>query len=222
MLPEEEVERPKAVTVIVAATALTGAAAVCLYLLVLAYPEPLYAHSFTYENFRVYSRHGVDPGVREILDEVNRRLSRSEINLPTLTHRLFVLETPARNAFFNGPYRAAMSRNCEIGNAIFVPRLDVRAGRVVHFDGRSAEAAAILTHECVHTLVQRRLGLIRVWRLPFWKKEGYAEYIGVNEARSESEPEPYRRARLRWKVLLEREGRSFDEVMQSKGAPAPR
>jgi hypothetical protein len=65
---------------VVAATALTGAAVVCLYLLALAFPEPLFAYSLAHENFRVYSRHPVDPGVREILDEVNRRLSRSEIN----------------------------------------------------------------------------------------------------------------------------------------------
>ena len=196
-----------------------GAAVVCLYLLVLAFPEPLFAYSLAHENFRVYSRHAVDPRVREILDEVNRRLSRSEINVAALTHRVFILDTPAWNSFFNGPYRAAMGRNCEIGNAIFIPGLDVRLGRVVHFDGRSAEAASILAHECVHTLVQRRLGLIRVWKLPFWKKEGYAEYIGVNEARSEPEPEPYRRARLRWKVLLETEGQSFDQVIQSKASP---
>ncbi|HYR46685.1 MAG TPA: hypothetical protein VER78_06735 [Thermoanaerobaculia bacterium] len=198
---------------------MTGAAAVCLYLLVLAFPEPLFAYSLARENFRVYSRHAIDPGVGEILDEVNRRLSRSEINVAALTHRVFILDTPAWNSFFNGPYRAAMGRNCEIGNAVFIPRLDVQGGRVVHFDGRSAEAASILAHECAHTLVQRRLGLIRMWRLPFWKKEGYAEYIGMDEARSEPEPMPYRRARLRWKFLLEKEGLTFDQVMQSRAVP---
>jgi hypothetical protein len=213
---------PKRRVKVVAATALTGASVVCLYLLALAFPEPLFAYSLAHGNFRVYSRHPVDLGVREILDEVNRRLSRSEINVAALTHRVFILDTPAWNSFFNGPFRAAMGRNCEIRNAIFIPRLDARSGRVAHFDGRTAEAAAILAHECVHTLVQRRLGLIHVWRLPFWKKEGYAEFIGVNEARSDPEPEPYRRARLRWMALLEREGQTFDQVMQSDVLPGSR
>src|SRR6266545_4666711 len=64
---------PKRRDKVVAATALTGAAVVCLYLLALAFPEPLFAYSLAHENFRVYSRHPVDPGVRGILDEVNRR-----------------------------------------------------------------------------------------------------------------------------------------------------
>jgi len=198
-------------------TATAAIAAVGLYLLVLAFPEPLFAHSVTYGNFRLYSRSPLEADARPILDEVNRRISRSEINEPGLTHRVFILETPAWYAFFNGPYRRAIGRNCEVGNAIFLPSLDARAGRVVHFDGRSADAAAILAHECVHTLIQRRLGLIRAIRLPLWKKEGYAEYIGFDEQRGDPEPEPelYRKARLRWKSLFETQALTFDQVIAS-------
>lgn len=97
------------------ATALTGAAIVSLYLLALAFPEPLFAYSLSHENFRVYCRHSVDPRLREILDEVNRRLSRSEINTPAPTHRVFILDSPVWNASSTAPIeRPCRDRGSEL------------------------------------------------------------------------------------------------------------
>ena len=58
--------------------------------------------------------------------------------------------------FLNGPYRRVMARNVEIGNAIFVPRLDIARRAIVHFDGRQTGGVSVLAHEATHSHVARR------------------------------------------------------------------
>src|SRR5260370_32629752 len=127
-----------------------------------------------------------------------------------------------------------MARNYEFNNSIFVPQLDLTAGNVVHFDGRTGPIAAILAHEMTHTLSQKRLGIIRSWQTPSWKKEGYAEYIGnprtgplVEDLRTLdgtvsnvipigdgfSVPKRYFEAAILWRYLAEIRKMSFAEIM---------
>ena len=114
----------------------------------------------------------------------------------------------------NGPYRRAIARNVELGNPILVPHIDVERQQITHFDGRHARAVNILTHEAVHTLVERRIGLLRLWRLQWWQKEGYAEYIASAAATDSEAPRQYRDAAFAWKYLLEQRHLSFDQVIK--------
>lgn len=72
---------------------------------------------------------------------------------------------------------------------------------------------AVLTHESVHTLVEHRIGLLRLWRLQWWQKEGYAEYVASRGGTESEAPDRYRRAAERWKYLLETEHLTFDQVI---------
>jgi len=194
---------------------------------VLAFPEPLFAHKYSYKNFVIYSRTPIDDRIKPELDVVSQRLAKSELNDPTMVHRVFVAGSASWYAFFNGPYRGAMARNYEFNNSIFVPQLDLSAEKVVHVDGRTAPIATILAHEMTHTLSQRRLGIIRSWRTPSWKKEGYAEYVG--DPRSEpliedlrmlesagsdfGVPKQYFEAAILWRYLADVRKLSFAEIM---------
>jgi hypothetical protein len=206
---------------------------VVLYGLLLAFPEPLFAHRIEQGPFIIYSREEVH---RELLapriQEAQRRLERSEIHRSGAKHRVFVTGSKSLHRLFNGPYFTAIARNTEVGNAIFLPRLDPDGARVVHFDGRSAPLEEILAHEAIHTFVQERLGFVRAIRLPFWKKEGYAQYLGMDffplEVGGQSlaspernprlpggnpVPRPYFEAALVWAHRMQVEKESFDEVM---------
>ncbi len=197
------------------------------YAALLAFPEPFFAHQYRYKNFVIYSRPPIDDRIRSELDVVSQRLARSELNDPTMMHRVFVAGSPSWYTFFNGPYRGAMARNYEFNNSIFVPQLDLTSRNVVHFDGRTAPIAAILAHEMTHTLSQKRLGIIRSWRTPAWKKEGYAEYIGnprrepliedleiLDSAGDGLEvPKRYFEAAILWRYLADIRKMSFAEIM---------
>jgi hypothetical protein len=214
--------------------AAAGALALVVYALLLAFPEPLFAHRIEQGSFVLYSR---GPLRRELVAPrlllAEARLERAEIHHRGESHRVFVTGSKTLYRLVNGPYYAAIARNVELGNAIFLPNLDPEAARVVHFDGRFAPLEEILAHEAIHTIVQERLGLARAIRLPFWKKEGYAQYValdffplasGVSALRSADEhptleggsavPRHYLEAAVVWAHRISVKHESFDEIIE--------
>jgi hypothetical protein len=187
------------------------------YLSLLAYPEPFFSCSATFSDVTFYSHSPVPPQAAVIASAVKERLATSELFAPGLRQRVFIVDQAWLWTFLNGPYRGAMARNVELGNAILVPRLDIARGLIRHFDGRCARAVPILTHEAVHTLIERRLGFLRTLRLQWWQREGYPEYIASGSALGGSDsPIKYRQAARIWKDLIERQHLTFDEVTQIK------
>ncbi len=206
---------------------------VLLYGLLLAFPEPLFAHRIEEGPFLVYSRKPVQHAlVAPRLRNAEERLRRSEIHRSGATHRVFVTGSKSLYRLLNGPYHEAIARNVELGNAIFLPDLDGEGASVVHFDGRRAPLDEILAHEAIHTFVQHRLGAVRAMRLPFWKKEGYAQYVGLAffpftvgaKALESAEKHPslpggspvprhYLEAAVVWAHRMQIEGEDFDEVI---------
>jgi hypothetical protein len=197
------------ITRIWCATIVALLAGVVIYGIALAFPEPLFAYTRKDHNFIFYSNSPIDPRTSQLTEEVNAKLARSEISDKSVLFRVFIVGNERLYAFFNGPYRHAIARNYEIGNPILVPTLDMERGRIVHFDGRSARAANIIAHEAVHTLMQRRLGLYRTLRLPWWKREGYAEYIASDLAHSSEAPLPYQQAMRKVVCLIEKQRLDF-------------
>ena len=70
-------------------------------------------------------------------------VASAEIYDPAIRHRVFIVNSPTLWLLLNGPYRHAMARNVEIGNAIFVPSLDIEKRAIVHFDGRQGRAVNV-------------------------------------------------------------------------------
>jgi hypothetical protein len=207
------------------------------YLLILAFPEPLFAHEYSYGAFHVFSRTPLDDRVRSPLDEIERRLRQSSLYRPGMVHRVFIAETAGRYAFLNGPYRGAMARNFELNDSIFVPRLDLETGEVVHFDGRRGPIVWIVGHEVVHSLIRKRVGLVAAWTLPRWKREGYPEYVASTHGMSLEEgvhaldsslglsiivksgysiPRRYFESEMLWRYLLEVRRLGFEDVIRSR------
>jgi len=187
---------------------------VVVYALLLAFPERLFAHSLRVRNFTFYSNSPIDPRISQLTNEINSKLARSEIFDQSVQFRVFIVNNEHLYEFFNGPWHNALARNYEFGNPIFVPTLDVEHERIVHFDGRSAGAVNIIAHEAVHTLMQRRLGLYHVLKLPWWKKEGYAEYIASDLGRSSEAPLQYQQAMRKVVCLMETQHLNFNEMIE--------
>jgi hypothetical protein len=188
---------------------------VCAYLTLLGFPEPFFPIATAHASVTLRATAALDTAAASrIIDSVLVRVSESELYDPAVRHRVFVFGDQRLWALFNGPYQGAIARNCDLGNAIFIPRLDPRGNRIVHFDGRSADAVGVLAHEIVHTFMERRVGL-RYWLLPWWKREGYPEYVGSARGTRLESPAAYREAALAWKVLIEERGMTFDQVVAS-------
>jgi len=63
------------------------------YIVLLSYPQILFAHETSYKNFEVYSREPLDNEVYAVLDKVETRLAVSPINDQKLKPRIFLINS---------------------------------------------------------------------------------------------------------------------------------
>ena len=165
----------------------------------LAFPGLFFAQKFEYRNYTVHC--DGDPGgdMEPILARIDSQLATSEINDATLEHDIFF-------GHENGPFRAVQGMRAALVerfmglkpspnyNASWPPYVN----HVVSFDSPDAahdvllraawpgqvNMTHVLTHELAHTLVVRRLGISGAMNLPFWKTEGYPEYLASSALRA--------------------------------------
>lgn len=206
------------------------------YAVLLSRPEMLFRHRLEHPSFLVHSRTPLPESIVAALDSAAFRLAASPLAQRNVA-RVFVTGTPGWHAFFTGPGRHAMAKNYELGNSIYVPMLDAPTLEVVHFDGRRAPIASILAHEAAHTEFQRAVGGARaLWRLPFWKKEGYSEFVAYGDSvrlgdmvtalrstdatitwpRSNPVPRRYFEAEAAWRYLVEVRRMSVAQIVNTR------
>ena len=75
--------------------------------------------------------------------------------------------------------RQAFGANLKVVSNIFVNTADIRADTVTTDTGQHDKRtlSGVVAHECTHTLLVRKFGLVRSFRLPSWKQEGYCDYV---------------------------------------------
>jgi len=153
---------------------------------VLAYPEPLYPHRADLGRLSLHSDEAFDPDkARAILADVERRLAAAppEIADPPSRYRIFVSNAEWRRRLtFLWAYGAGGVNFYPIAGSVFLRQSDIDNNRVLRSDGTPAPPPRTLAyyaaHEIGHSLIGKRIGAVANWRLPNWKKEGLADYIG--------------------------------------------
>jgi len=160
------------------AEALTGALLLA-YLLLLCFPQVVFAHSVTYRCFRVYSTAPLDSNIYPILDKAEQKLAGSVVNDPRASYPVFLCPSHAAYGFFTPSARTAFANNQPFVHNIFVNTADVRADSVATDTGQHdhRSLSGVIAHECTHTLLAERFGQARVLLLPSWKQEGYCDYV---------------------------------------------
>lgn len=152
------------------------------YLLLLSFPQPLFAHEMTFKNFTVYAREPFVGGISAVLDKVDARLATSPLSTPDVRPKIFLVNsTPlyaslslylGNNSFGKG-FAALPTSN------VFINACDLDKDLVFRdapaYTSRSL--SGVIAHEVTHLLVRNRFGYFRNLTLPAWKKEGYAEYV---------------------------------------------
>jgi len=155
---------------------------VVAYVLLLCFPQVLFAHEVSYRNLKVYSREPLDQNVYAVLDKVESRLATSEINNQEVKPKIFltngfslyaVLSLYAGSNSFGKGYAVLPTNN------IFINKSDTAKDLVF----RNAPAnnqrslSGVIAHETTHLLIRKKFGYWRNLTMPTWKKEGYAEYV---------------------------------------------
>jgi hypothetical protein len=151
----------------------------------LAYPQPLFAHSVAEGRLELWSDRPFDAEAgRRVLADVENRISRSPLDKRDGVHRIFVVNTPWRaRLLFLWSYGVGGLNYYSLTRNVFIRRSDIEAGRVMRWSGAFVEEPRTLAyygaHEIAHSLTGEAVGPLRYHRLPAWVREGLADYIAL-------------------------------------------
>ncbi len=153
------------------------------YLLLLAAPYPLFAYQASLGNITVYSDHAIPPAINSVLEDAGTRLARSPLNDLGVTHRIFVCNDYWRWVVFaNYQYRVGGVNYAVLNQNMFLRRVNIEHNRLIGGSGQEVQGertlAHFFAHEIGHSLEVNYLGRWAHFRLPVWKREGYADVVG--------------------------------------------
>jgi hypothetical protein len=157
---------------------------VALYVGILVYPAPLFAHHQRVGGLRISSDRVPSVDVEELEADVAGRLAAMEHEAGRKTYNVLLCHSPRRYRFFARLTRRTPTSQAIVLSApgnIFVsmPRLAQlaadRGDAFMHsrFEGSLAFAIA---HEVAHLRIAEGLGQEVSRSLPAWKSEGWADY----------------------------------------------
>jgi hypothetical protein len=152
------------------------------YVLLLSFPQPLFAHEMTFKNFTVYAREPLAGGISAVLDKVDARLATSPLYTPDLRPKIFLVNSTrlyASLSLYLGSNSYGKGFAVLPAANVFINAYDLDKDLVFRdapaYTSRSL--SGVIAHEVTHLLVRNRFGYFRNLTLPVWKKEGYAEYV---------------------------------------------
>src|SRR5262249_1427735 len=134
---------------------------VAAHILLLCFPQVLFAHAISYRNLSVYSREPIDQNIYAVLDKVESRLATSDINDSEVQPKIFftngfgfyaVLSLyVGRNSFGKG-YAALPTNN------IFINKSDLSTDLVFRNSVANNERSlsGVVAHETTHLLIRKK------------------------------------------------------------------
>ena len=175
----------KKIVRIAALSALGIVAALFSYLVLLCHPGLFFPHAFTRGGITLFSDEPIPPEpAGRILEDVERRLARSPLAAPPRIRdlRIYICNRRWRFVLFaNSRYKAGGLAYSPLSDNVFLRAVHFPANRLVGYSGHETPGVRTLSyfiaHEIMHTLVARELGIVKYWRLPAWKNEGYADLV---------------------------------------------
>jgi hypothetical protein len=204
------------------------------YVALVAYPQPLFAHSLRRGNIVLHARQPLPPEAEVLLDDVLARVRQSPLHVEQRVHHAYLCDTPALFALFTlHQYRSGGVANTWLNGNVFIRPANVKRGRVIGHSrvekGGERTLAYYLAHEVTHAMSVDHVGRLRYARLAAFQVEGYADYVafgvpvdverGRRELRAGSKDmNPllsghYDRYRLLVGYLLQARGLSVDELL---------
>lgn len=154
-----------------------------LYVGLVTFPSPLFAHKETHGTYRVYSDEAIGTDLVHVIEDLDRRVRAMEHEPPDASQRIYLCGTKKYSffAFLLRRSPESLAIGLSVANETFVSLDRVRLFadrnrgvlRHTRFEGNLAEVVA---HEIAHFNSVRALGYRRHLSQPLWKSEGWAEY----------------------------------------------
>lgn len=174
----------------------------------------------------VYSEQPIEPRIQQILARSDGLLRASPINDPGIERKIVLTSGGWRWRVLALNSSGSVAFRRPFSNVLILNRSDIVSDRVTNGApvGGMRTISGTIAHETVHLLLAHHLGEFRAMRLPTWKQEGYADYIGgetsvdprdeqrIRDKDPKSAVLRYYEGRRRVAAFLERGG-SFNALM---------
>ena len=152
------------------------------YLILLAYPQPLFAYELTHAGITVHADDPIPDTMRATLERVRARLDRSPLIDHTRTPQIFICNAPWRFALFaRQNYQVGGVADGFVGQHVFLRESDMNGDRLIGPSGQPVAAdrplSYFMAHELMHIATVRHVGRAHYARMPQWVDDGYADYI---------------------------------------------
>ena len=161
----------------------------CLYVLLQFFPQVVFAHSLEAGGIRVYSMSPVPEHAKTLLGEIHAKLAASELYRPTDTFNVFVCNSRALYTLLAPGARDAFGVSMPVTGKIILADADLEGNVAMAFrpEWNKRSFTGVVTHECGHSLVRRRIDMFASLRLPRWLSEGYSEYLAGDSSYPQAE-----------------------------------
>jgi hypothetical protein len=165
-----------------------GLLALCLlellHLSAVAFPYPFFPHKTRFGCCTVYSDEPLDPSFAAVMEDVAARLESTELHSQDKANRVFYCRKQERFDLFarlSLVNPVVQGFNLSIVGNTFVSERRIRRLAAVGYQAapygvREGDRAHVIAHELIHDYHEDAVGFMTYYRLPRWKKEGYAEY----------------------------------------------
>ena len=197
------------------------------YLLLLAFPQALFAYSTEHGKFRVYSREPLGGEIVQVLDKSEEKLKHSAIYDENVRRDIYLTGSHAMYTLLSHKAYRSFANSVPYINNVFINKTDIAADRVIlnREFSNTRSLSGVIAHETAHIFIRKRYGSITAAMMPTWKNEGYCEYIagdttitleeGIRRWRlSPNDDADYRFIKYQLMVqhLLDREGVSVNDL----------
>lgn len=163
-------------------------AAVAVILLLLSVPQPFFHTAVSAKNLTLYSDRPFTPAAGQlVLTLVEAKLAKSPLYVSEQKHLVFICNARWRQRlFFTYQYGVGGVNYYPLITNVFLRDSIIEENRLIGPGGNRVSGERTLdyfiTHEIAHTLTGQAVGAIAYHRLPQWKREGYADYVGKGAA----------------------------------------
>ena len=157
-------------------------AASVLYVALLAYPQPLFAHELTFAGITVHAQRPIPEAMKATLERARARLDRSPLAAGARDVDVFICQSPwVFGLFARQNYRVGGVADWLVGQHVFLRESDMENDRLISPSGQPVAAdrplSYFIAHELMHVANVRAVGRWRYARMAQWVDDGYADYI---------------------------------------------
>lgn len=158
---------------------LTGIVTIVVILL---FPQRLFANKMHYKEFTVCSNNKIDDSIKIILDNAMNLVKKSELYDSKYNYNIILCNNSFYNKIDDKLLGAGPTARATINNVVIKVRIDPETNLAFPTFQKPCEVnlTELIAHEMTHCLQANKYGLLKFnpFKHPeFWKLEGYPEYI---------------------------------------------